>query len=863
MKRILSIMLAVQMLILCSCANKEDASVDSFVMNFNSGDDVLTEEFKENDEFVIIAEDESKELFLKGTTTEIMVRNKADGYSWYSQPFDRGNDEIATGTNIELLNSPATFTYIDKSQKLFTVNAYEDSIAHKQFSYEKIEKGIRINYLVGEMQKQFVVPNIITKKRMAEICKNLNEIDAAMLLTYYNLISLSDLQDDAARTTFLQMYPALKNGDIYVMAGISMGEQGYSDFILETIEDYFLKGGYTLEKLEKDNKENLIESDKKENYSITFSIEYILEKGELVARIPHNSISFDDSLMTVTKMEFLPFFGAAHQTEQGYMLVPDGCGALIDLNSRKSGVYSYEKKVYGTDKSVAGSKKDSNDISQIYFPVFGIKTEKHAFLAVIESGASNASIYAQVSGENTSYNQIYPGFTIRSEMIQDNSMLNVSGNKVYQKENYPYDFCLRYLFLDNEESNYVGMADAYGSYLEKNGTITPVKNKSNELGFNITAIGAVTYIDSVLGFPVRTQKSLTSYSQAQNILKEILSQGIENIYFNYKGCFNGGVDNNRIGSVNLVSSLGSKKEFNTMNSFIKDNGIKFYPQLELQYISEKNKGFNKEKKGSRSLTKSIAYDYEYFLSTLLRDTNRKRIIVSPKAYDDINKKLIKDLNDLSLPAVALSSFGTDLNSDYNEKETYYRQEVANANNDLCKKISEASIEFSVDGANAYALKNCSFVNNIPLASSGNYLFDRDVPFMQFVLHGRIPYGSVPLNMESDYNTAVLKILESGTMPTFELIYEKTLALSDTENSFYSANYGSWKNEAFELYKELDSIYGDCFNSGIKSHNIIKKDVYCTEYDNGTRIYLNYSNKDIILNGKTITAKGYIFDKEGA
>lgn len=54
--------------------------------------------------------------------------------------------------------------------------------------------------------------------------------------------------------------------------------------------------------------------------------------------------------MQVTDFWLLPYFGAAGAGEQGYMLVPGGSGALIELNNGKTNLEPYETELlYGED----------------------------------------------------------------------------------------------------------------------------------------------------------------------------------------------------------------------------------------------------------------------------------------------------------------------------------------------------------------------------------------------------------------------------------------------------------------------------------------------------------------------------------
>ena len=75
-------------------------------------------------------------------------------------------------------------------------------------------------------------------------------------------------------------------------------------------------------------------------------------------------------------------------------MIPDGCGALMDLQTvRDSGYPAYSARVYGTD--------DANQVTDraasqpvVALPVFGVNAGEQAVAATIVQGAPFATIVA-------------------------------------------------------------------------------------------------------------------------------------------------------------------------------------------------------------------------------------------------------------------------------------------------------------------------------------------------------------------------------------------------------------------------------------------------------------------------------------
>lgn len=826
------------------------------------GDTALMQRWQAEGEWITVAANGGRTLRFDPAGTGVSVEDTASGTVWYSFPAERAADPIASGGNQDLLSAPLVFSYLDTSGRLQSASANELGIALGQFTFEAVENGVRVHYLIGESKKLYVVPTVATEKRMQQVCGSLSPEDAEQLMAYYRLVSLDDVTDAAERLLYVQQYPALEKQNVYVLSGITLGNQEYPEFLLETLEEFFIKAGYTAEQLQADNAENGIKTGDDTDYSIAVSMEYILENGELVVRVPAQSIVYNTKVMTVTSMTLLPFFGAAGTDTSGYMLVPDGCGALIDLNGDKTGIGAYEQPVYGSDETVAGQKTEAGDEPALRLPVFGLKAGAQSFLGVIESGAAHARLHADVSGRTTAYNQIYTSYELRAGMKQTNSILNISGGQVYQKEPVTADIQVRYLFQTGENADYLWMAEQYGDYLESTGQLT-ARTLPDTLPLQVTTVGAVEHETQRLGFPVKTNKALTTYQQAQDMLRTLQQEGVKSLSLCLTGWANGGISNRVNDRVKLLDVLGGKQDFLALNAYVQAQGIAFYPELELPYVTRYTKGFRVNRQAARDISNMAAYRYRYALSTLLRDTTQKRAIVSPSRYGAMTEGFLEDLTDLGVQGVSFGVSGTVLHSDFNEKAPIYRQQTAETVMAQMEKAETSGFQLAVDGANAYALKGVSLVKNIPSHSSGSYLFDRDVPFYAFVLHGRVQYASEPLNTAGSYRQEALRLAESGTAPAFQWIYADNLALKDTDSAYYSASFAAWQDEAVQLWKSLNEVCGDCNSVRVTGHRYVTETVTVTIYANGVHVYVNYGAEPTTVEGHRIEAESFIRIKEDA
>lgn len=850
-------------LMLGSCSNRKDTSVtDEQINNEYSNKDVSFDTtVKGSSGFYKVQENSSYILYANGQTTEIAVQDKATGKMWYSNPTDRQQDTVAKGENVNLLNSQLLVGY-SLNGNLSFLNSYNDSVVNKQYDFFKIDKGIRVNYGIGTKPVEYLIPKLLTVERFNEISARLDESDKAFIDTYYKFVSFKSLGgSDIA--LFETAFPVIVKHDLYYFADVTKpNNPSASSFIMKKMEKVFSNAGYTKNDLDADNAENEIVVLNTKNPYLQISVEYTIDENGLVVKIPKDSIVYDESFMLVTDIKLLPFFGAANTKKIGYIFVPDGSGALIKLNNGKLDYEPYQKKVYGRDNCIPLDRLTQLDNSQIYLPIFGIKDEDSAFLSIIENGDAVAQINADISGRVNSYNNVYPSFTLISSGKDLKTTLSIIGFPSYQKISLQSSIQVRYLFLDNSQASYTGMALCYQKYLMNNEKIFKQISEP-DLPFHLTAIGAVSYNTTFMGIPYKSQKKLTSYLQSKEILQQLMQREVKNIDFEYCAWANGGVENSVFDKIDLIKSLGSKNDFTSMIQFTKENNIDLYPDVDFQYAyGDRYYNFiTAKKQAARNIANNIAFSYKYMITALYMDYSTAKTIISPAKYDDITDGFLKQFNGYEVKHVSLSNFGTDLNADYNEIRTIDRQMAITKVSEQMNKIKKQGYKISTDGANVYTLKYISQVNNMPIQSSQNYLFDESIPFYQIVIHGIIPYASEPINMGNDFENDMLKLIETGTIPSFEWIYENNFVLHDTSADYYSVNYNVWIEEAALLYKTLNSVLAEVQNEQIASHSEIANDVYETKYSNGTSVYVNYSKSSVTINGVTIESKSFTVDRQ--
>ena len=128
--------------------------------------------------------------------------------------------------------------------------------------------------------------------------------------------------------------------------------------------------------------------------------------------------------------------------------------------------------------------------------------------------------------------------------------------------------------------------------------------------------------------------------------------------------------------------------------------------------------------------------------------------------------------------ISASTLGSDLNSDFDKKDPYNREDAKSYTTELLTEIKDQYGTIMLDCGNAYTLKYADHLLNVSLDSSRYYYSSQSVPFMGVVLHGNIQFAGTPTNMAGDIKYETLKIIENGANPYFILAYQNTEELKD-------------------------------------------------------------------------------------
>lgn len=596
-----------------------------------------------------------------------------------------------------------------------------------------------------------------------------------------------------------------------------------------------------------------------EEIEMEIPVIYTLSGSELKASVDLKTFKEGD-LCYLISLNLLPYFGAADQNTGGSMFIPDGSGAISEFNKNVLSVNKYEKVIYGDDTVYEQDSGLTNE-KNISIPVFGLfHDDSNGLMGTVISGDGSAAICAQTVGPGINYNAISSKLIYRLFFKEESFYSTGTSNTIYTVSHTDFGvdkYTVRYTLLSGNDANYNGIAAYYRKELAKNYNL---KKTEHQLGLALRAYGCYEEKKSFLGFTYYKKQSLTNFEQMTSILKDLKDSGCGNISVQYVG-WNGNGAINRLlpQKANPLSVLGGKKGFNKLVDYISDNDIELYPNFDMLRFKKGGNGVSLKKSTAKVSSGDSVKLYHYSLATGEKSKDIPvDYLLNLKLLPKFTDNLVSFYSKLNVNTLSLSTLGSYLYSDLRKSGGTYRPENEIAVTQTLKSVNDKGFSVSVDNANAYVFPYVSKVFEAPSSSSGYDFFTYDVPFYQMVLSGYISYTTESMIQSVDYNKMFLKALETGSDLLFETIFEDSSILRETElSNLYSSSYELWSNKAKQSYEDINAFNNAVKGNSIINHERIADDVYCTTYENGIKVYVNYNNSDFKSDDISIPNLGYL------
>nr|MBR4279534.1 hypothetical protein [Clostridia bacterium] len=789
---------------------------------------------------------------LDPTTTHFKVTDKTTGREWLSNPADADKDKVANSSNKESLKATALVTYTTSSGSV-DLNNYKYSIENGNYQINQQEDGsIRVDYAIGKIEKIYMIPTAMTKERYTEFTSQMKNATKKKLSSNYTLYEPEKLDSKKNKDEIIAMYPSVTEQALYVL------KDGTSENNKAKIEGYWAEVGYTQEDYEIDQQ---LVANKKDNSGAVFNVTmiYRLEDGDLVVEVPYTEIRYKADY-PITYVVPLPMFGAAGTNDEGFMFIPEGGGAIINFNNGKTLQNSYYANVFGWDYAVR--RKELVNETRISFPVFGMAKNGGSFLCIMEGATSYGGVQADVAMRYNSYNWLCAKYNVVHA-----DQYNVSAKTaqlVFMFEGtMPQETVIhRYRFLETD--NYVEMANAYGDYLRETYPEMKEAAASEVSPVSVEIVGAIDKTVEKFGLPIDSVVATTTFEQAEEIISDMTDRGVQNLNVRMAGWANGGVKQQVLNDVDILSELGGKKQMAALIEKAKALNVPLYFDGVncFAYDSGVLEGFIPFTDAARYTTREQVYLLPFDIVHYQKaDWLDEYYLVRPDYAKENASKLLNTLDEMNAYGVSFRDIGNLLSADYNPKRTVTREKVKAMNIETMKEAQAKGQDVMIRMGNDYAVPYASIVTDMDLNGTRYSIIDKTVPFYQIALHGMKDFTGEPINLAGDYVMEFLRCVEYGGGLNFTFMYEDGKILQDTyHTNFFGAEYSNWAEKAAGMLSRYQAETTGLNQQRIVSHEYLSDDVVVTGYADGTKVYVNYGSEAYAEGGVNVPARDYFVER---
>lgn len=548
--------------------------------------------------------------------------------------------------------------------------------------------------------------------------------------------------------------------------------------------------------------------------------------------------------------------------KDAYLFVPVGNGALVSP-ALKTDKREYDAEVYGTD----GSRYQPYEYykeENIKMPVFGVKDGNDALVGIMESGAEQGSVEFSAGNTRIDFSNVAATFNVRGfDIYADSHSYSSTITTRVSKMMVDNTLTVGFYPLTGEDADYVGMAKKYREYLIDKGM---VKSEIAESAYALSILGNVMTQSLAFGVPYQSAKSMTTFNEAADIIKELAADTKLNPAVQLKGYGKSGLDIGQVaGGFGFAGVSGKKKEYTALTEYASSNNIALFTDFDLVFFNSAGNGFNKMFHVAKTATLHKSELYHRMLALRAEDEDKGAYhVLGRSQLAKAMKKLLRKGEKLDVTGYSFSTLGSVAYSDYKDAAYQVKKGMGADVNSLLASVNKAGHIVATDNANDYAAMISDSIFNVEIDPRYTDVFDAYVPFYQIVFKGYIPLYSEALNLTYDYDTSVLGALASGTGLGYTVLknYDASFAAS-VQTNLHSSLYSANKAAIVETVSQYADYYAAIKGAIIKDYEVQDNGVTVTTFDNGVVAYTNATNTAQEYPGGELAAMGFKYVKGGA
>ena len=592
-----------------------------------------------------------------------------------------------------------------------------------------------------------------------------------------------------------------------------------------------------------------------EEAGIAFQVEYRLIGDTVSVTVLWDSIIEADRRYELQTITLYPFLGASRGLHDGFIFVPDGVGALIDLSYQTRARSPFSAVVFGEDLGFYGNsvnvrRADLHPPHTVRVPVFGIGYDDmggNALMSFISQGAEHVEINAYASGVVTPYNWAAATFRYRDLHMM---ALLATGSQMNQEIPNEIDIQINFTVLNGQDAGFDGMARRLQQKLVADGILTPLQNPVGDM------FATVLVADNENALIGRRELVMSTPEQVGEMAETLSNLSPNGLRMEVFGFQNGGLTGQ---SPRLTGMVGSDAAWrNLINNF--DGYLFFRRDYKRVYngasgvrswnlaqnISEEVIGMHNDQIRSMSLIGLDAPNYQYFR------------FLNPATSMRMFERDLSRFNNLGITNISFDTMAQMLTSIHG-RHRHTRTEMIEFYRNLLSQGVNEGLTYAFHNPNMYLWDKSDIMLDLPITSSGFTVLSRSVPFMPILLSGHQELFATYANFEVSSVNYLLRLVEFGMRPSYLLTWECPTVLFDADTNWISSSqFSVWQAQIEENAAFLANAIAATNDAAFVSHHRLVYGVYESVYSNGASIIVNHTSEDFTIpDGVVVPSRNYI------
>ena len=632
---------------------------------------------------------------------------------------------------------------------------------------------------------------------------------------------------------------AIRTESIYTIADVSYVNNGAQDLdaIDLTLPYLIAPASYDEDAVsvttEPVNAQSFLAQVSVQTYGFEFAVTIELSAQGFSVKFNPSSLTESNELYRILGLQFFPYFGSAREDiYPGYMVIPDGVGALVRTNQRYD--KTYQSDYYGSD---LGYLRTS--IAELSLPIFGMihRVGQFGFYHEIVEGSEHATLLANFWGRNTRYHRITNRYNIRR--IYRNIINRAGdGRDVLPEEKIDQAYHGYYHVLTGQDAGYVGMAKAYQLRLKDREALRSLEPEKTPIQL------AYLLYEQEPTFFGTSRLTMTTPLNASTISNELSSLGVDEQVVVLKGWSSDGLSYRQPYQFQHPNLNGLKQ----LIANTKSNEDAIYLEQDYLVSSELSQRVELNRDVARNYSK---LKMSYPLNRLDNQAIDEYYLYPQRAANKLNADL-SAIQNLDMTGLSFPTLGRTLYSYYDD-ERVSRSDTLTIVEGMAAQLSATAMH----RPSAYMFRYLNHYLDMPITNSQLDLFTDLVPLIPLVLKGYIPTFTPYLNFNALGKERLLQMIDFGVNPSYLLTEKPSSDLRYTySNRFFTTAYGDFKTDIEDVYQYVSSALDVTQGASVIERQVLATGVTKIDYENGVSIIVNYRSEAFNLDGLIIDGLDY-------